>query len=433
MDSDFAPFDAAPVRIGGSGIAHAAFLERVRAEAEQPEGRLALAAFLTLRLLDHFLSDTWQQHLDPVFWYQHGAVTRHLEQLAVEFGPDDELNHLIGLVRAAGGAKRRATTAALAAALLGYSFYLEQHLHLHAALDVLQLTALLITARKVSSETVACALALGRTHRKLTNFDEAEAAYELARRLAEQVNDPHSAFLSRLGREGVRLRRGNLPETLRQLKSIRNDASAAGDIRAVALAEHDLGVALSTMGRMAEAIHHTFDAFNLYQDAERRLWALHDVGVMLKKLGDHEAAHNAFVVTRKARSTDVRANALIELMQIAAATHNRFAFAKWRKRCLELEPRLPPERSAFYMTVGSGLTQFGRRKEGRQWLDRALEAARDAGMMHELAFRIERTIEDLHDAPAETEPAQTSAEASPDWAATRDVAASLEELAHAKG
>lgn len=435
MDSFLTTLNASTPSFDGGGIAHAAFLERIREDPESGEARIALAAFLTLRLIDHFTTEKWDQHLDPAFWYQHGAVGRHLEQLGVQLGQDDpELNHLVGLVKSAGGAKRRGTTAALVPALLAYSFYLERELSLRESLDVLQLVTHLIDGRKVSSEAVACALALGRTHRKLTNFDEAEAAYEAAGRLARKMRDVHSGFLSRLGLAAVRWRRGNLPEALRQLEAIRDDASAAGDAQAVAFAEHDLGVVLSLMERPAEAIQHTFRAFGLYQDAEHRAWALHDVGVMLEKLGDHRAANNAFVVvTREARSIDARANALIELMQVAAATHDRLAFAKWRKQCRELEPRLTPElQSDFYLAMGNALARFGKKEEGGGWLDRALEIAREA-RMHELEFRIQEAIDALRTPqPPAASPAEKSAESSSEWAATRDVAASLEHLAHAE-
>ena len=179
----------------------------------------------------------------------------------------------------------------------------------------------------------------------------------------------------------------------------------------------------------AKGIEHVFRAFQLYDDEDRRLRALHDIGMMLKALGDYSAANDAFeAVDRRGTSIESRANALIELMDSASIIGDRFSFERYGGSCDEIERLMPPNMLAdLYGKRALGLARFGYVDDALHLCEDALAIAEQHGLNAEV-FALEQLRETLPRAHTEAAgvPADT---ASPDWRATRGVAASLRRLA----
>src|SRR5207237_7837693 len=118
--------------------------------------------------------------------------------------------------------------------------------------------------------------------------------------------------------------RGNLFEAEQSLRGALEDAEAAADDGAQALAHQGLAVVLSTSGRPAEAIPHAWHAYELYDDELSRMRTLTDLGVMFLTVGDADSAERALTtVVREGKARDVVDNAMIELMHCASFRRDR--------------------------------------------------------------------------------------------------------------
>src|SRR5439155_9563497 len=158
-----------------------------------------------------------------------------------------------------------------------------------------------------------------------------------------------------------------------------------------ARAEHGIGVSLAQMGQAPNAIPHVWRAFELYDEEDSRMRALSDVGVMLLTLGDAVGAERALSeVVRRGGCHDNTTNALIELMHAASYRRDHVGFARWRERCEEHLPDMPPNMlTDFYLKQGIGQARFARFRRADELMRRALEIA-GAAALHEFEFRIER-------------------------------------------
>src|SRR5207249_2113106 len=176
------------------------------------------------------------------------------------------------------------------------------------------------------------------------------------------------------------------------------DAEASRDRRNQALAHQGLGVVLSTAGQPAEAIPHTWRAFELLEDEPSRTRALSDLGLMLLAVGDPDGAERALAqVLRSGSFQDVIQNAMIELMHCASYRRDRVGFERWRERCEARRDDMPPNILVdFTLKAGIGWARFGQFARGERVLTSALEIADDGGL-HEFAFRIDRIRAGLRD------------------------------------
>lgn len=412
-------------------LAHAVFLQRAAQALPLPGGglqsRLGQGAFLALRLIDLLAPERKPVHPDA-FRYQCAATARFLRDLRVT---STEGAHLQALVVSAGDAQREANVGLLLPGLFAYAHYLEEDLRLEEALDVLATLRQVGGGRLSTADTVALSLRAGRVNRKLSRFEDAEAAYLEAGSVAVSAGDVHSGLLSQIGQAHALLGRGNLPEAERCLTNALADARGAGERAAEALGEHVLAAVLQHGGSPDTALVHAWRAFELYEDEDSRLRALGDVGLMLLSLGNIRGAEDALSeVVRRGASQDLIANALIELMHCASSRRDRVAFARWRGRCGEMEGDMPPNILAdYHFKSGIGEARFGLIRRSRASLARALKIAKDAGL-HEFVFKIERIEDGLHHCEQEmTIPLFGEAEPVIQSEAVREVLASLAQVA----
>jgi len=376
-------------RLKFESLPHAIFLQRVSGPqgATSLEARLGQGAFLALRLVDLLARDRPHVSADA-FHYQWIATDRFCAELRAAA---TEGAHVHCIAESTADAQRLGDIGLVAPALFAYAHFLEEELRLDEAVDVLTTLLEVVASRLSAKDAVAARLRFARVHRKLNQFDEAEAAYAEAGEMASTAGDRYSALLARIGLANTILGRGNLAEAEGRLRGILADARAAGERDVEARAEHGIGVALEHMGQSPDAIPHTWRAFQLYEEEDSKLRALGDVGIMLLTLGDAPAAERALTeVVRRSGTQETLTNALVELMHCASFRRDHVGFARWRERCEEHLPDMPPNILAdFYLKQGIGQARFARFRRADELMQRALEVA-GAAALHEFEFRIER-------------------------------------------
>jgi tetratricopeptide (TPR) repeat protein len=376
-------------------LRHSVFLRRLaEASSGSSQARRGHGAFLALRLVD--LLDPQQERVRPdAFGYQLAAMDRVCRELP---GDSTETAHLVGLVQAAADAYRTRDAQLVVPALLAYAHYLEDELLLSEALDVLETVVRVGGDALRSADRVASRLRVARVLRKLNEFDAAEQAYQEAGALAAAGGDRRSELLSRIGRARTASGRGNLVEGEKCLRSVLVDADHLADRDVQARIHQEIAVVLNARGQPAEAIGQAWLAFQLYEDEPSRMRVLNDVGVMLLKVGDVEAAERALTESeRRAMSQEVVDSASIELMHCASFRGDQVGFERWRERCEARSERMPPNMLAdFTLKAGIGRARFGQFDRADALLATALRIAERAGL-HEAAFRIERIKNGLRD------------------------------------
>jgi tetratricopeptide (TPR) repeat protein len=318
----------------------------------------------------------------------------------------------------------------LAPALLAYALYLEDEAaQFEEAEDVLLMLTRVVGERLPSADRIAATLRLGRVLRKLTRWDEAEAAYAEAGRIAEAVGDRQSVLFSRIGHCNVVHFRGNLAEAELAWRGVLADAAAGGYRYVEANAEHGLGNILQRRGQSHEAAPHLWRAYELFEDGSSQLRALGDLGIVLLSLGDVQAAERALrEVVRRGGPPELVANALTELMHCASFRRDRVGFERWREQGLaRLEQELPNIRADYHLKVGIGLARFGNYRRAEAEMGRALDIA-VAHELHEMVFRIERIKSGLQDCEALAQVESHAAEPAVWTEAVREVSASLATL-----
>src|SRR5436305_850612 len=414
-------------RLKFESLPHAIFLQRVSGPlgATSLEARLGQGAFLALRLVDLLAPDRLQVSGDA-FHYQWIATDRFCAELRAA-APEGA--HVHGIAESTAEAQRASDIGLIAPALFAYALFLEEELRLEEAVDVLTTLLVVVANRLSAKDAVAALLRFRRVHRKLNRVQDAEAAYAAAGEMARAAGDRYSALLARIGLANTILGRGNLAEAEWKLREILADARAAGEREAEARAEHGIGVALQHMGQSPDAIPHTWRAFQLYEEEDSKLRALGDVGIMLLTLGDAPAAERALTeVVRRSGTQETLTNALVELMHCASFRRDHVGFARWRERCEQRLPDMPPNiRTDFYLKQGIGQARFGRYRRATELMKQALEIAGAAGL-HEFEFRIERILAGLADCERVLAVEAQAAEPVMQTDELREVSASLAQL-----
>ena len=205
-------------------------------------------------------------------------------------------------------------------------------------------------------------------------------------------------LLSRLGRANVFWGRGNLAEAERGNREVLREAEAAGLRGVQALAEHGLGTVLGARGQVPDAVPYLWRAYERYEDEDRALRALHDLGLAMARLGALEGAERALrIVVEQDDVLDNVINAKIELMHCASFRRDRIGFERWRSECNGDADQMAPNNLAdYHLKVGIGLARFGQVDRAAVELRLALGVAQ-AHRLHEFEFRIERILSGIYD------------------------------------
>jgi tetratricopeptide (TPR) repeat protein len=389
-------------------LSHEPFLERARLQREQEhEGsaRLALGAYVVARLVDKLLTiETDSAVLDGFRW-QREAVRRHVEELPVDA---PETAHLAGVVAVVPAQGRPSPS--LWMSLTAYAYFLEHEGRLAESLEMLTLAARSQGPDTPAGDFAAYALFAGRLNRMLARWDPAIACYSAAEDAAGRAGDSNSMLRGRLGRGAVHRGQGNLPAAREIAESVVREATELQLADAQVIAYGDLGSVYSLQGLRLEALEAQYQAFRLSREMPQQMRALGDLAIGLSEIGAFEAAHLAFqIVADSNASVEVRANALLELMDLESSAGNRVAFERYRGAAEAYGKRMSPRMLVDYQyKLGVGLARFGQTGRARALLTGALELA-ELHKLNAWYFKVEQALGELAQANAkQSAPRQVS-------------------------
>jgi tetratricopeptide (TPR) repeat protein len=411
-------------------LRHAPFLERARVERDddrEVSARLALAAYVTARLVDRTHEGAADEEGREALAWQVDAVRRHLMDLPPEL---PETAHLVGILEAVPGAGQAPT--GLRLGLTAYAYFLEHEARLAEALDVLALAARCHGKGIPAGEFGAIALFAARLHRLQAQWSAANASYAAAEEAGHATGDMVTVLRSRLGRGGVLRGQGNLPACRAVAESVLRSAEELKlrDLQAMACA--DLSAVLELQGLLTESVQAEYRAFRLSDDEIQRMRYLGDLGIALARIGAFGAARTAFeIVVASQASFLVRTNAVLELMELESGVDNRVAFERFRAEAESVRDRMPPSMMADYLyKVGVGLARFGKLARAREVLSEGLRQTEASGL-NAWYFRFERTLQGLSGgAPVDTREAGLPVSAGlSELPAVQEVALGLREYA----
>jgi tetratricopeptide (TPR) repeat protein len=409
-------------------LTHEPFLERARLQREQErEGsaRLALGAYVVARLVDKLLTmeDGNAEQLEGFRW-QLEAVRRHINEL-----PNDapETAHLAGVVAAVPTNGKFAS--GLWKSLTAYAYFLEHEGRLEEALELLTLAARSQGANTSTADFAAYALFAGRLNRLLARWDAASTCYGAAEEAASGIGDPVSVLRGRLGLGAVHRGRGNYPAARTTAESVVREATELQLTDAQALAYADLGVVYNLQGLKLEALEAHYQAFRLTRDPQQRMRTLGDVAIALHEIGALDAARVAFqMVVDSSAAMLVRANSLVELMDLESASGNRVAFERCRAAAEACRNRMSPSMWVdYHYKLGIGLDRFEQVGRARETLTAGLALAETHGL-NAWYFKIEHALAELGKRP-EPESVSQSASGLSEAPAVRQMEVELREYA----
>jgi tetratricopeptide (TPR) repeat protein len=375
-------------------LSHEPFLERARLQREQEhEGsaRLALGAYVVARLVDKLLSmENDTAALDGFRW-QLEAVRRHVEELPVDA---PETAHLAGVVAAVPTQGRLSPS--LWMSLTAYAYFLEHEGRLEESLEILTQAARVQGPGTPIQDFTTYALFAGRLNRQLARWDVATTCYGAAEEAASKTGDSVSALRGRLGKGAVHRGQGNFPAARLMAESVLCEATELRLTEAQAMAYADLGSIYTSQGLRLEALGAQYKAFRLSGEMPQQMRALGDLAIGLSEIGAFEAARLAFrIVADSNASVEVRANALLELMDLESSVGNRVAFERYRGAAEQYASRMSPRMSVDYQyKVGTGLARFGQAGRARTLLTSALELA-ERHQLNAWYFKVEEALGEL--------------------------------------
>jgi tetratricopeptide (TPR) repeat protein len=380
-------------------LSHEPFLERARLQREQEQdssARLAMGAYLVARLVDKLLSLLSGSDGADGFSWQLEAVRRHVSEL-----PDTaETAHLNGVVSSIAGAGL--PTPNLRKNLTAYAYFLEHEGRLEESLEMLSLAARSHGEQTDPAEFASYALFAGRLNRLLARWDNAMSCYGAAEEAAAQVGDAVATLRGRLGKGAVQRGKGNLPGARVVAEDVAREAARLSLPDAEAMAYADLGVVYSLQGLRLEALEAHYRAFQLHPDSMQRMRTLGDLGIGLAEIGAYEAARLAFqIVAESNASLLVRANALLEMMDLESTSGNRVAFERCRSAAEAYRHRMTPSMTVdFHYKLGTGFARFGQHARARTSLTEALATA-ERHRLNAWYFKVEQALTALSDRQAD--------------------------------
>jgi tetratricopeptide (TPR) repeat protein len=375
-------------------LSHEPFLERARLQREQEQdasARLALGAYVVARLVDKLLTIKSDDGSLDGFRWQLEAVRRHIDDLPADA---PETTHLTGVVAAVSSAVR--PSANLWMSLTAYAYFLEHESRLEESLEMLTLAARAQGSQTPVGDFTTYALFAGRLNRQLARWDVASACYGAAEEAASHIGDSLSMLRGRLGRGAVHRGQGNYPAARATAESVVREATELKLTEAQAMAYADLGCIYTLQGLRLEALEAKYLAFQLSAEMPQQMRALGELAIELYEIGALEPARLAFrIVADSNAKVEVRANAVLELMDLESSVGNRVAFERHRAAAEEYGSRMSPRMSVDYLyKVAVGLGRFGQVARARSSFNSALELAERHGL-NAWYFKIEQALEGL--------------------------------------
>jgi len=215
----------------------------------------------------------------------------------------------------------------LASAAVALGDRVEWEGHLHGARELYRLAYDIAVVAQDSGVAVDAARFVGRSCRKLSDWDDAFHWYEVALGIAreEGLRAKEAAVLDGLG--NTYRERGNFPRARESYEGALAIGEEIGDPWAVGSAHQNLAVLEKHAARTDEAIRHAWGAVLSYEEDAWRLRALGELAGIFLAARALEAAEEAYtVVAGRSDQIDAKAVALNALAHISALRKDEAEF-----------------------------------------------------------------------------------------------------------
>ncbi|MEX2182458.1 MAG: hypothetical protein WD771_10480 [Gemmatimonadaceae bacterium] len=398
-------------------LRHLPFLEATAQAKEDSGDRRALqAAFLTLRLLDHWMA-LGAEIADP-----SGQAFR-ATRVAIDAVDDDSESRsaLAGIVDAI-AMLQDPDAQPLLPRVFAYGGLIENRGALPLAADVYETVTRYVDSRTHFDLAFDAHMRQGYCFRTIGEFDRAERGYETAGALAARTRDRGRVLYSRIGGAKVAWSRGNLPEADTNLRAIAAEAETLGDARLHAIALHDCGAIARLRGDLPRAVRQVFEAFKRTTDESEKERVLMDLGAYLGESGAFRTARAALsILETGARTQEMRWHAQVNLLDLAVLERSEPLFEMYLR---QLESSALPTRLqlSFLRDGARGLARFGRTRDARAFVNRGAELAEATGTQ-QLRFQFETLAAELDQVAEEYKRNRPTPTPAPD-----DIATTIEEL-----
>ena len=403
-------------------LRHLAFLEMLECA---PEGslahRAASASFLSLRLLDHWIS--LGADMASAESSAHSAAREGVASLS----DDTELRASLGSIIDAIVALNEPDAQPLLPRVFALGKLFEQRGQVTAAADVYSTVARHVDGSVHLDLAYDAHMRHGFCLRNAGEFEWADQAYATAGSLAGRARDRVRVLFARVGQAKVDWARGNLSAADKALLDIQTEAEKLGAFALVATVMHDRSAVARHRDDIPAAIRLAFESFNLTSDDYDRERVLGDLATYLMLFGATETARTAFrVMELSGKSAAMRHGGQLGLMELAFISGNEPAFHDYRRRLADAE--LPAMlRTSFLLDAGRGLAAFGQLDEACASLKSAIELAQATGQ-HQRVFQIEAALGSVETAATAREQKKIQASRQAPVSAPDDIAAALDEL-----
>jgi tetratricopeptide (TPR) repeat protein len=285
----------------------------------------------------------------------------------------------------------------LGSALLEVGSRVNEQGHLNGASEFFSLAysvALICGSGTIAGEA---ARFLGRTHRRLGDWDQSGHWYGVARDLGEALDDGRLLALAMSGLGNNHRERGNLPAALRLHGEVLEGGREIGDPYVQGVAHHELMTDEKLGERYTHAIQHGWEAVRLYPAAQDQIGALTDLAWAFVEVGDLSAAEDAYmVVVHRTEEFMGRAYALDALAYIEALRGNGAQF----EARLELVDALAWRQGTPFMVSellfyrGKGYGLLGNLEEAERWLEEAMSFSEEHAN-HQISFQAQDLLRAL--------------------------------------
>lgn len=345
----------------------------------------AHAAFLTLRLLDHWMS------LGADMANPEVPANRAAREATNQLAGDDEIRMALTSVLVAIDALHEPDAQPLLPRVFALGKLLEQRGQIAQATDVYMTVTRYVDLSAHIDLAFDAHMRQGFCLRVSGEFDWADQSYATAASLAARARDRVRVIHARAGQAKVEWARGNLPAADEAMQQLADEAEKLDANRVLAMVLHDRSGIARHRGDLQRAIRYAFESFRRTTDRFERERVLMDLAGFLVQVNATESAGDALKLLEiSGRSQEIRWSAQIGLMELAAKTGSETTFESYRRR-LEGEPLPAVARTSYLLDAGRGLTAFGHFSSARRTLRAALTAAEESGQNQRI-FEIEAAL-----------------------------------------
>ena len=287
----------------------------------------------------------------------------------------------------------------LGSALLDVGNSVDMQGHFNGATEFFSLAYSVALACGSGTNAGEAARLLGRSYRRLGDWDESGYWYGVAQDLAGALDDGRLLALALSGLGNTHRERGNLPAALRLHGEALERGADMGDPYVQGLVHHELMTDEKLSERYAQAIQHGWEAVRLYPAAREQLQALTDLAWAFVEVGDLSAAEDAYtVVAHRTEEFRYRAYALDALAYIEALRGNSVRFESRLEAVDALAWRQGPpfmvSELLFYRGKAYGL--LGNVEQAERWLEEA-KGFSERHANHQISIQAEDLLHTLRE------------------------------------